>query len=282
MNFFLLAIVPFVALQGEFTDLGDGRAHAVSSDGTVVVGYDLIGPYSWTKAGGKVVLGQDSANDVSTDGKTVVGDMAIGSMGVAGLWSTGSGWTGLGGLQGSSGCGSDLSSGNALSDDGQVATGLAWDGCTGRAYRWTPMTGMTALLTGPGSSRGDAVSGDGSLIGGWDSASSGSRRAMLWAPSGVGFHPLVGQPGNQQGLGEVWGLSTDGSFAVGSGLKEPFLYQKSSGSVMNLGTLPGLAAFDVCVATGVSDDGKTVVGFQGSFFGTPFQAWIWIRISWWN
>jgi hypothetical protein len=134
---------------------------------------------------------------------------------------------------------------------------------------------MTALPTGSGSSRGDAVSGDGSFIGGWDSASSGQRRATIWGPSGIGVHPLVGQSGNQQGFGETWGLSTDGSFAVGSGLKEPFLFLKASGSVMNLGTLPGLATFDVCVATGVSDDGKTVVGYQGSFFGTQPRAWIW-------
>ena len=198
----------------------------------------------------------------------------------SGIWAPGS-WTSLGGVAGS-GC-PDLSKPGDLDDAGAVAVGLGWNGCSAFAYRWSSGTGMTALpQLGPNGARANVVSGDGAVIGGWDEDANGARRASVWYPGGEVLVNVTAS--NPSGFGEVWGLSTDGTWAVGSGAPRAgaFLYSPLAGN-RDLG-LPGpLGPLDACRANAVSDDGKVVVGFQGSPLGTHPRAWIWTAsdgISW--
>jgi uncharacterized membrane protein len=115
--------------------------------------------------------------------------------------------------------------------------GLGWSGCSSRAFRWTEAEGMAALPnSGSGSSRANSISGDGTLIGGWDEGGNGGRRAVLWG--GKEFTQnflLAGQPGNAAGAGEVQGINRDGSIVVGWGssidpaTNGPFVYREGKG-----------------------------------------------------
>ena len=251
---------------GRAVDWAQGQTNILIDDGT---------PYVWvTSTSTAIVLdpGGDFPVAIADSGQVLGNAPDTSGPDTSALWLPGS-WTPLGGIS-ASGC-PDLSSPYDLSDDGMVATGLGWEGCSGRAYKWTPGTGMVALpQDGPNSARGNAVSGDGSTVGGWDEHSTGQRRAAIWYPGDVEVLPLV-SGSDPVGAGEVWGFSADGTWACGDGnAAGPFLYSQATGPIF-LGFPGPLGPFDVSVAYGVSDDGKVVVGTQGSFFGTPPRAWIW-------
>ncbi|MEM7310014.1 MAG: hypothetical protein AAF682_25285 [Planctomycetota bacterium] len=259
-----------------FTTVGTGgaaRDWAVNQDNILISGSP---DYIYVVSTGTTIpigVGGDSPVALADSGQVLGETPDLSGPDTSGIWIPDA-WTSLGGIA-TSGC-PDLSSPYDLSDDGMVATGLGWEGCSGRAYKWTPGTGMVALgQIGPNSARGNVVSGDGSTIGGWDEDDTGPRRASIWYSDGTEL--LVNVTGtNPTGIGEVWGLSTDGSWACGSSQsgEGPFLYSQATGNI-NLG-LPGpLGIFDVSQANGVSDDGKVVVGIQGSAFGTPPRAFIW-------
>lgn len=257
------------------TPLGEGVAHAVSADGTTVVGgSNFIGAWSWTAGGGQQNLpGSSWAYGVSGDGSVVFGEADSGDAGA--VWTSSTGWQSIGGLPGSSGC-PDLGSPYNLSDTGDVAVGLGWDGCSAFAYKWTPVGGLEDLgQLGPNSSRANDVSGDGTTIGGWDEASNGSRRASIWYQDGTEELVLVG-PANPTGSGEVWGLSTDGTWACGSDsiTGQAFRWSEATG-VELLGSIPG---FSGTTGMAISDNGTTVVGFAGiAFFG--ITAFIWTEAN---
>ena len=257
--------------SAQFTDLGPGQATGVSADGTVVSGSNGGGAFRWTPAGGIVNLPTAStAVGISLDGNTLTGEFG----GNAGLWTQASGWVDLGGVPTSGGGCPNLSSPYAVNGDGTVAVGLAWDTCASAfGFKWTSAGGMEALPTlGPNSSRANAVSNDGLVIGGWDEAANGTRRAKLWFDDGTQLLPLEGEPNNPDGAGEVWGFNSDGSVVVGGSFEGAFRWT-AAGGVEQLGTLfPGAGA----TAYAVSEDGKIVVGSSGSFF-TGTAAFIWIE-----
>ncbi len=110
------------------------------------------------------------------------------------LTSVTANWQNLGGIGGE--IDDDLSSGYDISGDGQHVVGLGWTAPTvGRgadAIVWsTGDDGVTALprafpLVPVGdfstvrSARANAVSGDGSVVAGWQNAANGRRNAMIW------------------------------------------------------------------------------------------------------
>lgn len=250
------------------TPLGTGIAESITPDGTTVVGGNN-GAWTWTQSTGQVLIGGTWANGVSADGSIVFGNGGF-SPTTAATWTSGGGWQSIGGLPGSTGC-PDLSNPYAISDGGDVATGLGWDGCSAFAFRWHPVDGFEQLpQDGPFSSRGNTVSGDGTHIGGWDEATNGTRRAAIWFPDGSEEIILEDPVVNPVGAGEVWGFSTDGSIACGSGANAAFRWTEAGGPE-SLGSIPG---FQGATAMAISDDGKTAVGFAGiAFFGITGFIW---------
>ncbi len=269
-----LLAVPASA-QATFTLMGSGTAADMNSDGTAVVGRDNQGAFLWTASAGYMPLGQTDAVSVSDDGTVVLGNMTdANGMQAAGRWTAATGWVSLGGIGGSSG--SSLSSAYGMSGDGDRATGLGWfNAGTGGAFEWQPLTGMAPLpQLGTNSARGNCVSNDGEYIGGWDEASTGPRRAAIWGPGLIETLVLEDPVNNPDGIGEVYGLSSDGRYVVGSNLDSAFLWDRITDTLTNFGPLPNCCGgfFDAGYSQAVSDAGDRVVGQFGSgpfsFVGT--------------
>ena len=260
--------------QASWTPLGSGEAVDWSADTTVVCGSDSGGAFLWTAATGQVSLGGDDAVAVSSTGAAVLGNIqdAAGNH-VAGLWSASSGWTNLGGVGGSSG--NTISTANGMSGDGNVATGLAWvNAGTAGAYRWNSTTGMVLLpQAGFGSSRGNAVSEDGSHVGGWEESGSGTRRAAVWDGS-LAQTFILTTPTDAVGAGEVWGFSENNQYVIGYRQGQGFVWDAAGGMTMT-GTLPSTDMFRTGSARAVSNDGQVVVGWYRVVFPFDVRATIW-------
>jgi len=281
----LAVVTALPALAGAtFQILSPGIANGVSGDGTVVVGQNNSGGFSWTSGGGLQVLGSVAANAASLDGSVIGGLVNNGGSEEAARLSGGI-WTPLGGL-GPTGCDAFVSSTYGISADGSIVVGLGWDGCSAGAFRWTESDGMVALpQDGPNSARANSISGDGMFVGGWDEGAGGQRRAALWDSNFQETLVLAGQPGNAAGAGEVWGINNDGSIFVGWGTSSmastngPFVWRDGDG-ITYLGNIPGTAPF-VSGANDLSDDGSVIVGFQREGIGpfAIFDATIWTEAT---
>ena len=267
----VLLLLGATAEAQSITLLGAGIAEGISADGTTVVG-GWDGVWTWTAGTGQVQIGGSAAKGVSGDGSVVFGSDGT-SPTTGAVWTNATGWQSIGGLpSATSGC-PDLSNPYNISDGGDVATGLGWDGCSAFAFRWTSAGGFTQLpQLGSNSSRGNDVSGDGEYIGGWDEANNGTRRAAVWASDGTEQLILQNSPGNAIGAGEVWGFSSDGTWACGTGSSGQGAFRWSAATgVEALGNIPG---FPGATGMAISDDGKTVVGFAGVAF-SGITALIW-------
>jgi len=126
---------------------------------------------------------------------------------------------------------------------------------------------------GLGSSRGNAVSEDGSLIGGWEESSSGTRRAAVWDGSPAPSFILT-TPTDSVGAGEVWGFSENNQFVAGYRQGQGFVWDAAGGMTLT-GTLPSTDTFRTGSATAVSDDGQVVVGWYRVGFPFDVRATIW-------
>ena len=220
------------------------------------------------------------------DGSLITGDVADTTGNSAGRWSAGN-WIAFGAL-GISGCDSSLSSAYDISSDGARCVGLGWSGCSASAFLWSDSAGITALpQDGPNSSRADTISGDGMVIGGWDEATNGSRRAAAWHQNSTTGEwnetiLLEGLSGNAAGYGEVNGSNSDGSILLGSSNGSSiasdgaFVYRQGSG-VEVLGMVPQDTAPATAGALDASENGNIIVGFQREGFGgaQQFKATIW-------
>ncbi len=219
-----------------------------------------------------------TAAAVSDDGTVVLGDIpdpeGIGTN-VAAIWTELTGWQSIGHLPHALGCPS-RSDGYELSADGSVAVGLSWDGCNGRAFRWTMQTGMLELeVLANGGNRASAISADGSVIGGF-AQGSGSRTPAIWNGSTMRGELL--DPPNGDALGEIHGISDDGTILLGEWAGEGMpLSLAAKWTAGELGwdreivgpgaILPGWSSN----ALDIADDG-TIVGFD-SLVGNR-RAWI--------
>ncbi|MHC4105054.1 MAG: PEP-CTERM sorting domain-containing protein [Planctomycetota bacterium] len=280
---FVLLCVVFLSVIGisatagtaKFQGLGDlpgglfgSSAAAVSADGTVVVGFGTVGPthsnrykqaFRWTKATGMVslagVLGT-FAKDVSDDGLVVVGYVNTQMGNKLFRWTSSEGLVELGGWGYCS----------AVSGDGTVVAGFthSLDVANGynEAFVWTAGSGIVRLGCLPGastcSSYANGVSRDGSVVVG-SSASSSGGQAFRWTEGG-GMAGLGYLPGGESGSGAS-DASRDGSVIVGQSLSsagyQPFRWTQATGMV-GLGHPPSC---NFSGATGVSSDGRIVVGW---------------------
>ena len=267
------------ANEPQFTSQGQGSNIAVSNDGNVLLTNDFfLGAQLQPVGGAPVTIGNGA---LGTNG---LGNAAAGTLSnEAALWAIDAGaggvpgWLQLGGITGGGPCGSSVSTGYDVAGDGTVAgstvVGLAWDGCQARGFKWTQASGMLELpQSGPNSSRASTISEDGNVVGGWDEAANGSRRAAIWDAAMTQTLLLV-SAANPDGAGEVLYLNDDGSVAVGNELSEP--YRWKSGVVTSIPRpAAGMGQGNNYFATGCTDDGRVVVGGADPFFGTPV-AWIW-------
>ena len=114
----------------------------MSANNLVVVGgLDGGGGFYWMPTKGVLFNGGEVSNDVSGDGRTIVGIAKdTGGIRQAGIWIGSTEWRLLGSFTPTAlPCETTLSTAYGVSRDGQVVVGFARDGCAlGHAFRWTP------------------------------------------------------------------------------------------------------------------------------------------------
>lgn len=171
------------------------------------------------------------------------------------------------------------SSGYDVSDVGRVAVGSVQMSTGEQAFRWTPTEGMSGLGYKPGyiASTAYGISGDGSVVVGYDRSSAGQVQAFRWTQSGgmTGLGYLNG--GNYSSAAAVSGNGSVivGEAGTGSGFRA--FRWTPAGGMQNLDTLIG---DNNSTATGVSGDGSTVVGssyFQSGTITPHWEAFRWTQ-----
>ncbi len=252
-------------------------AYGVSADGSIVVGtadHDFgttsaHEAFRWTESGGIVGLGwlstyhQSQGKAVSTDGLVVVGgSMNTAAKNEAFRWTEAGGMVGLGDLSGRS----FYSWARGVSADGSTIVGESESTLGTEAFRWTQSSGMVGLGYLPGSgnfdSRARAVSSDGLVVVGSDHFG-GHSEAFRWTQSG-GMISL--------GEGHASAVSADGSVVVGSD-NGAFIWDQYNGKrdikeVLENDYGLDLTGWTLTMATGISADGSTIVGYGNN------GAWI--------
>jgi hypothetical protein len=268
-------------------------ASTVNNDG-LVAGYLAVSPtyMTWnpdletTEDIGGVSPGGGGGGQAkfAADGQTLCG----GAMGLTGsemaTYASGT-WTPLGSLGASSD--GNASSAWGISADGGTVVGLAWvNGGTAHGVAWNSTEGVMDLgsLFPGASTRANAVSGDGSIVVGWQDFN-GPWKSAVWQkdPNG-GYLPntyiLIDPNGSNSDennqAGECSAITPDGSMIGGYGdfanNYEPWTWTASAG-FNSLGSMANMGSGYV---SAISDDGSIVVGwFDGMFFGDPRKAFIW-------
>ena len=271
-----------------FSGIGDlpggtfsSDAHAVSSDGSTVVGAGTSASggeaFRWTLAGGMVSLGSlggpgsSRAFGISGDSQTIVGSGSSTSGNEAFRWTSGAGMTGLGDLSGAP----FGSSASAISADGTTIVGFgrvpAGFGEVGqRAVYWPAGGGPVSIATVD--STAEAVSADGQTIVGHRYIF-GTDRAFRWTLA-TGIVGLGSFPGGSSDI-RATAVSADGSIIAGSadpsgGGVEAFRWTIETG-VVGLGDLPGGLNFSY--VGGISGDGQLIVGTGNTASGDESFIW---------
>ncbi|HEY1092816.1 MAG TPA: PEP-CTERM sorting domain-containing protein [Burkholderiaceae bacterium] len=281
----LLALV-CTAAQAQFIQFSDSPIKGItglSYDGSRAVGAGLPGEsqfYKWTADGGAVNLGATyygGQASISADGNTILYNALNPATGYYEM--TRAAWAGgpltpmgsLGGVGASTGQ-AETSSSYQLSGDGQTGVGLAWLSISsGHA-----MVSHNGVVTDLGSSvpnrstRANAVSYDGGVVGGWQDASWGFRQGAVWKN---GQQYLMTTSEGYE-LGEVRAMSSDGNWAFGNGYDfGAYRWSQATGTQL-LGSLWEGA---YTAAFGASADGQVAVGASWGWDGPPTwgRAFIW-------
>lgn len=261
-----------------------GPSHTVfslSGDGSVAAGDRPDGFFYWTPAGGVTFIGGNSASagmghggdsDLSEDGRLLSGNSnpAGSEISEMSLFDIAAGtWTPLGSLGASSGV--EASSSWGISGDGRSLVGLGWiNGGTAHAIQWKEGGAVADIgSTTPGmSSRANETDYDGNIIVGWQDDEVGGRQGAVWVDGVQSKLFYEGQP-----VGEASDVTSDGKLVVGQGgygtLDQPWLYNTETGAIELLGMLNKDMTFPNRASTGISDDGRTIVGYERDFFGFP-------------
>lgn len=270
-------------------------AFGVSADGAVVVGGsssphsdgDRGEAFRWSEATGMVGLGDlpgglrgSGAVSVSSDGSVVTGGSASSlspNFSEAFIWTQKAGLVGLGVFPSVS---SPFTIASRVSADGMIVVGHARTSNGREAFRWTESSGLIALGDLPGppfESFARSISADGTAIVGLG-INDGST-AFRWTEEG-GMVDLGRPPGGY--CSSAWDTSADGAIVVGdacvAGEVVPAIWDEIHGMrnledvFAQLGFAPLLEGWNLEEATGISDDGTTVVGW-GYHFG-EMEGWI--------
>lgn len=262
--------------------LFDATAYAASFTGDTIVGLSRsarsgqnVEAFRWTALGGMQGLGgltdnwaQSMALAVSGDGATVVGESLADSVSVPFRWTLAGGMQDLGAVAGP--CPGCTGSARGVSDDGNTVVGASG----GLAFRWTASGGMQAL---PPLTTGGPV-----LPGAWASGMSPDGRFIVGASYGAESpirNPaaVMWRDGEIRALGQVdWSthsdaksVSSDGSVVVGSALVAnewvAFVWTPGRGvrtvdEMLRREFGIDTTGWRFTEATGVSRDGRTIVG----------------------
>ncbi len=267
--------------------------YATSADGNVVVGERAnnngIEAFRWTPMDDVQALGlppnaavtcnddvcshSSRATAVSADG-TVIASYVLTTQGTSNAleafrWTAADGLVSLGSYLSLYPFGNPA---RGISDDGSsiVGSGLT---SSDDGYRWTAATGLVQLPNLPSVDGGVAygIAGNGSITVG-----SSGLDAVKWPASG-GIAKLGLLPGAYHGRAHA--ASSDGSLVVGcsdTGYVTPDRAVRWAGTDSPV-LLEALAEEYSSCATGVSADGKTIVGGAGlnPSFGLGYTAFIW-------
>jgi len=180
----------------------------MNSDGEKIVGTNFGGmAVYWSDSTGSLILGPGEAWGISENERIF-----------AELENSDGNWeaalveneeiTFLGNIEGGNTCDAFYSHGLGMSSDGSTGVGMGWINCGTSAFYWTDEDGIVELGQYEGNStKAQAVSGDGQMIGGW--AQTSNRASCLWDRDGN--ITLLGslQVGND--YGEVHVISQDGT-----------------------------------------------------------------------
>ncbi len=163
----------------------------------------------------------------------------------------------------------------AVNSDGSVVVGISESTSGREAFYWTQaggMVGLGSLAGGSFYSNANAVNSDGSVIVGQSNSTSGLE-AFHWTQEGgmVGLGSLVGG----SFYSEAIAVNSDGSVVVGKSIStsglEAFRWTQETGmqSLTQWLEKSGytLSGWSDTTATGVSDDGRVVVGYGTSSNG---------------
>jgi probable HAF family extracellular repeat protein len=286
---------------GGMVGLGDlpggvfqSQALGVSADGAVVVGFGTrsapdpptgtLEAFRWTAGGGMVGLGdlpggffRSQASGVSADGAVVVGGSVSALGSEAFRWTPAGGMVGLGILPGGVASGA-----SGVSADGSVVVGSSSDTRRSEGFRWTATNGMVGLgflgsFLGSNESFALGLSADGTVVVGVSTSDSRAGEAFRWTVD-TGMISLGVLPGGSNSIARA--VSADGSVVVGSGSSASggaaFFWDNANG-MRDLRDVLISQGDDLTgwtlVATGISADGRTIVGFGRNPAGRD-EAWL--------
>jgi uncharacterized membrane protein len=278
-------------------EVGTIRATGMSEDGRNVVGYRGFTNrvVRWTEGGGTLDLGRNTFGKtgggsgdpaISRDGQaisaTIMDDTR--TTRIQGRWTLAGGWQQLVPLPADAAViDSEVSTAFGMSGDGQVVTGFYWTAAgLARASTWREGQGVSGFDSPGVSARIDGANQDGSVLVGWEeNATTRQRQPAVWVN---GVRTFLDGP---EGFGEASSVNAEGTVIVGQG------YDRASGRSMaviwrwngrrwvrsTLGVLKGTSS-GYSYATGVSDDGRIVVGFNRAKFSVfETEAFIWTEAS---
>lgn len=264
---------------------------SVSADGSVIAGNWLFAfayeTFRWTADGGVELLGRATAPvlgvgagtpDISNDGTKISGTVLNDTLQYAtiGVWTLGQGWT-MAEIPENypSDCGPlDNSIGSAwgLSGDGETVVGLYWRGGVvggGSAHATAgPITDLADLgsLGKDRSSRANAASDDGRVVGGWSERTDGLWQPVVWVDG------VLTQLGNFEAFCQVSGVRGDGQTVVGNGkalgsftVGDAYRWDFDGATWVPtvLGALPGtFQPFGLATARSITADGSMIVGYN--------------------
>lgn len=256
---------------GTFTN-----AKAVSSDGAIIIG-DANNQstsstiFRWSDITGIVQLQPIlsstlcAAGGVSGDGKTIVGTCLVsGNTGIR--WTESAGMISLGQF-GNGGFRS--SNALAISSDGSIIVGIGHPVLNG-AVLWDS-AGVASILgkvEGDISAAANAVSRDGSVVAGYSTQPSGYQRAFHWTKQ-TGMTAIFSASDLFSDV-VATGVSGNGHIIVGWGntLKgeTAFIWDEFHGArrledILSLDYQTTIPGWTLSRATGISDDGSTIVGY---------------------
>jgi uncharacterized membrane protein len=273
-----------------FFNLGPNNAvSGLSADGSVAAGTNFDEYFIWsanaglTGIGGQVPGGGIGGQArISDDGTRVSGttfNAATGFFEMSYYDVTSSTWTPLGGIGAfcPGGPGDETSSGWGISNDGTSVVGLGWFDFCGPAHaiQWTESSGMTSDLGSTvmdRSSRANGVNADGSVVVGWQDRMDGFRQGAVWDG---GVQTIVETPSGDP-ASEAQDVDAAGEWVVGLGgfatADEAWRWSAATGLEQLGMDCPG-CFLPRGFATGISNDGSVIVGFNREFpFGrtVPF------------
>lgn len=275
----------FSAVHAQLTVMAVGNYTVGSiSDGGIVSMHTSAGQiFKWDEINGLVQIGSIS-NGYPAAGRTLItGD---GTKIASSTTNSGTGfneistydiastsWSNHGGLV-PAGWDGHVSSTWGMTSDGNTVVGLGWvTAGSAHAVKWDAANGVTDLgsIVPNRSSRANAVNSDGSVIVGWQDQDNGTRSGAKWVNGVESFIT----DSNGEYVGEAGDVSADGNTIIGAAMPNPYVWNSVSG--VTYITHPNSSAFFRGGATGISADGKKVVGFFRPFAAPPMsgEGFIW-------